>query len=665
MAKLSRRLIVLVLIALAPGICGAESMSESWYMLRGRANMNIGNYKAAIEAFEEATKKNPQNREAMRSLGDAYERQGLTDKAIGQYDRYLSRFEDDPAIAFKQAETLGWSRYAYRRKDAVKYYRMGLRQRDDRKMRHRMAKLLAQDRSTLDEAVQEYRILRKAEPENSELRSEFRKLLAWDRKYISEAIEEHRKRQEQNPQNSAAAVEYAELLAQSPQHRKEAIEFYRNQLERSPEDSKLREAYADLLAADRSTRADALDEYRTLLSKESGNQRVRLKYARLVGAEKSGSPEAIDQYHAVLSADPSNADAHAGLAKMYAWEGKENEASREVRAALAKKPDDRELAELRHDLFRGQEPHAKTDLSILVQPGAEFGLKGVRWGVGGHAEIGSSFGTSATFGFEDFWNAGENIASGYLSVGAEYRFLPTRSLAAELAFHSLRRSGRNLLPRIEYRQRSNAFSLRSGFARELRYDSFLALAGSEAAGTFLGSARNNLFFTEGVYAPEPWELRARPFIGWVSATSTSNNFWVGADGQVSYQWVRSVRWKFATAYALNLSHYEEDHSGFSSSPTEPLPGGYFSPPVFVSQSPQLVFSFRSGERHRLDLTAGPSFQFADDATSSSTFRMGGEALGTYLWTFHRSWRTEVNAGFTRIGSVYNRFTMGGVLTYLF
>lgn len=99
----------------------AASLKESWYLDRGRANMEIGNYKAAIEAFQEVVKINPNNREGMRTLGLAYELQGLTAKAIEQFDKYLEKFHDDVEIAFKQADYLGWSRYAYRKKDAIKY----------------------------------------------------------------------------------------------------------------------------------------------------------------------------------------------------------------------------------------------------------------------------------------------------------------------------------------------------------------------------------------------------------------------------------------------------------------------------------------------------------------------------------------------------------------
>ena len=139
---------------------GSE-LKESWYMDRGKANMEIKNYKAAIEAFEKLIELNPDNREAMRLLGLAYELQGLTDKAIMHYDRYLNRFPDDAEIAFKQARYLEGSRYEYRKKDVIKYYRMGLKVQEHHDNRHRLAKLLAANKNTLDEAVKEYRILLK------------------------------------------------------------------------------------------------------------------------------------------------------------------------------------------------------------------------------------------------------------------------------------------------------------------------------------------------------------------------------------------------------------------------------------------------------------------------------------------------------------------------
>jgi len=38
---------------------GAEDFTQSWYLSRGQANMEIGNYKAAIEAYEKVVEPEP------------------------------------------------------------------------------------------------------------------------------------------------------------------------------------------------------------------------------------------------------------------------------------------------------------------------------------------------------------------------------------------------------------------------------------------------------------------------------------------------------------------------------------------------------------------------------------------------------------------------------
>lgn len=157
----------------------AQGFTESWYMSRGRANMDIGNYKAAIEAFEKAVELNPNNREAMRSLGLAYEKQGLKDKAIEQFDRYLNKYEDDPEIAFKQAQALEWSRYAHREKDMLKYYRMGLKQQDDPRMRLKYATYLARYKETSPEAIIQYEKVLAKLPRNAEAHRGLAKAYAW------------------------------------------------------------------------------------------------------------------------------------------------------------------------------------------------------------------------------------------------------------------------------------------------------------------------------------------------------------------------------------------------------------------------------------------------------------------------------------------------------
>lgn len=142
--------------------------------------MEIENYKAAIEAFEKVVEIDPTHREALRNLGLAYERQGLKDKSIETFDRYLGRYDDDPEIAFKQAQTLEWSRYfSYREKDVLKYYRLGLSRKDDPVMRLKYAGHLASRKETANEAIVQYDKVLDKQPRNAVAHRGLAKAYAW------------------------------------------------------------------------------------------------------------------------------------------------------------------------------------------------------------------------------------------------------------------------------------------------------------------------------------------------------------------------------------------------------------------------------------------------------------------------------------------------------
>ncbi|MGZ3744239.1 MAG: tetratricopeptide repeat protein [Pseudobdellovibrionaceae bacterium] len=169
----------LILPTLKPSSAHA-GIKESWYMYRGRENMEIKNYKAAIEAYEKAIQMNSSNREASRGLGLAYENQGLIDKAVGQYDTYLSQWSDDHEVALRQARLLKWSRYSYRQQDAIKYYRMSLRHKEDPQVRLEYADVLASKKETSDQAIAEYNAVLKANPRNAAAHRGLAKAYAWN-----------------------------------------------------------------------------------------------------------------------------------------------------------------------------------------------------------------------------------------------------------------------------------------------------------------------------------------------------------------------------------------------------------------------------------------------------------------------------------------------------
>ncbi|MEZ4356244.1 MAG: tetratricopeptide repeat protein [Myxococcota bacterium] len=669
---------------------GSESMSESWYLLRGRANMKIGNYKAAIEAFEKATERNPGNRESMRSLGIAYEKQGLTTRAIEQFDRYLERFDDDSEIAFKQAEYLAWERYAYRRDDAIRYFRMGLRLEDDPARRHRMARLLAQDRARLEEALEQYRILLEAEPGNATWRAEYRDLLLWDPKHLAEAIAEYRKlvaerpddfetrrtlarlvdRKDprgdepvtmyrdlvaRRPKDSSLRLDQARVLARHSRHRAEALEQYRRVLAERKE-IEPRIEYADLLSEKSSDRAAALEQYQTLLRARPDDVPIRLKYARLLAAERSDTERAIEQYDQVLARDPRQPAAHEGLAAAYAWQGDRDRALHHSDLALRYGGGGRRASSLREDLLVGREPRVEPFVHGLIQRGpSRSKLNGIRAGVRGQLDPTPFLTLKVGTGFEDYWRSGENTAGAWLSGDAELRLDPERKIGVGLGYHSLgRSSARNVLARAAYSVDREGLEWQVGFARSPREDSYVALAGERVGGVRIGAARENRFSGRIRKELGRFGLSASPYAGWVDADRADDNPFVGLGTGADYAIHDSERWTLSGTLGVDLHHYRDDAFGVRPGPSDPEPGGYFSPRFFFEVQPGLSSRVRIGREGFVEVEGGPALQLVDASGDGVDTQVGGRARLAYLHFVRESLYWNVGAGFVRIGDAYTR-----------
>jgi len=504
---------------------GAEDFTESWYLSRGRANMEIENYKAAIEAFEKVVERDPNHREAMRSLGLAYEKQGLKDKAIETFDRYLAKYDDDPEIAFDQAQALEWSRYAYREKDMLKYYRMGLKRKDDSTM--------------------------------------------------------------------------------------------------------------------------------------------RLKYATHLARHKESSQEAIVQYDRVLEQQPRSPDAHRGLAKAYAWLGNNDQAL--YHANLARQTARREsgdLTTLRQDMLKGREPTVEGVIGVLAQSEKPFELYGVRIGSRGKVDLTPFTTTILEVGTEHFRSSSENRTGGYLSLGNQIRFNPSNRIDAILEYHGAPR-GDGLAYKFEYTHESPSFSIRPGVKREFRYDSFASLVGSRSTGPLLGLARSTLFYSTVTFDAGSVHIDLTPFAGWVTAEGLSSNSQVGLDLKTSLPLWRTDQWDLSAEYLFYLTHYGDNQGGFVPSTTEPLPGGYFSPQVFVNQIPRLATIYTMENKDEFSFAAGPAVQYIDESTQSSAFRIGGDAHGAYTNHLSKVWLLKLMADYTQIADVYTRIQFNGLLVYTF
>jgi hypothetical protein len=124
-------------------------------------------------------------------------------------------------------------------------------------------------------------------------------------------------------------------------------------------------------------------------------------------------------------------------------------------------------------------------------------------------------------------------------------------------------------------------------------------------------------------------------------------------------------WEFSGEYLFYLTHYGENQSGFRPSATEPLPGGYFSPQVFVNQIPRLAVNYTIDEKQDLSFAGGPALQYIDEATQAAVFRVGGDAHATYTTRLSKPWLFKLMADYTQIASVYMRFQCNALLVYTF
>jgi len=692
---------IVAIAALLPVLAFAQPASgpeaKAWYLERGRANLQIENYRAAIEAFEKVVELDPGNREGLKSLGIAYERQGLTDKAIEQFDRYLAKFSDDPDIAFKQADYLTWSRYAYRRKDAIRYFQMGLAQREDLQRRHELARLLAQDRAQVDEAIEQYEILLAARPDDDKWRNEYRELLLWEPHHLDEAIREYRRLaaerpadgavqlqltrliERQQPGSAEAISRYAELVAKKPGdtalrleyaqalalargRRDEAIEQYRLVVARKPS-WETREELADLLSGRPESRDEAIALYQALLREQPGDVGVRLKLARVYSAQRDQTQLAIAEYERVVAVQPENGEAHAGLAQAYAWLGDQDRALYHGNLAARYGAGDRRLSSLREDLMRGREPRIAPLARYFIQRGSSKAeLDGFVLGASGQADITPFVTVSLESGFEDYWRKSHNTPSGFVELGGEFRFDPIRHISAEIGYHSLRDAA--VVGKFEYAHLGKTWKLRGGFERKLRFDSYEALVGDEVDGESIGAARENRFFASAGIERGRWEGSMDPYIGWVSADGADENLLVGSRGRLGYRLVESDTYDLTGFYAAEILHYGNDAYGLDPTVDDPEAGGYYSPQIFIEQMPGLAFSLRIGERQFLDLEAGPAVQFHDDSDGSG-FEFGGKAWLSYVLFLGNSLYWSLEPGFTRVGDVYTRGEVMTSLTYKF
>jgi len=628
-------LVLPLLAAFAAPSADPESFSLRWYLRHAKVDMRIGSYKPAIEAYEKALAIAPDNREAMRYLGLAYEFQGLLDKAVSAYDRYLDKYPDDPAIAFRQAEILSWSRYAYRRADALHYYELGLKYDKNPFWEAQYSKLLP--------------VQTVARP-NTDVIASFEKALAAD----PESREAMR--------SLGSAYENQGLF-------EKAVALYDSYLAKHPDDAEIAFRQAEILSWSRFSgrREDALRYYQMGLKAKS-DPHERLNYARLLATNQETSRKAIEEYKRVLEKDPNNGEAHRGLALAYGWIGDNDRALYHSRLALKSQPENDQVKKLNEQLSQGREPKISGKAAYFNQHGGNFGLAGFSTSLEGTTDLNPFVTGSAEMGHVDYWHSPDRADDVFFSGGAEARFDTVHRFQGRMGHHSVGPESRSLDGEFSYAYvpsgRNSMF--KAGFKRDLRTDSFLALAGEQLGGVSYGAARSNLFYGEFDLPMGDYKFWMKPYAGWVSAQSLASNKLWGTDLRVDSP--RLAEWNHSSvsaAYKAEAAHYENDQSGLSPNISGPLPGGYFSPQVFVTQTPLLSFQIHPRPKHQVRLEGGPSVQYVKDNEVSGAFRLGTEAEGSYLVQLTRHFSAQLLSKFLQVSNVTSRFSIEGALTAQF
>ncbi len=673
------------LLAAAVGVAAPArgGVAEEWYLSRGRANMRIGNYAAAIEAFRKALDEDPRNREASRSLGVACARNGETDRAVAEFDRHLSRFSDDAEIAFEQARILQWSRYAYRSGDAIRYLRMGLAAKDDPARRRDLARLLARDRATLAQALAEYDRLLARTPEDPDLRAERLRLLLWDPRRREEAIRELERREAERPGDEKVQRDLARLEADDPVRAHRAVSRLDALLGRHPDDPDLllgraralardgrreearaayaralaarpstdvRLEYAGLLARDPATREEARAEYEEVLRSAPRNRRARLALARVLMARRETSGAAVAQYREVLQESPSDAEAHRGLARAYAWNGDADRAL--AHGALSERygPATPDVERIERSLRRGREPALGFGARVLDQSGGAFSLSSTAELASGSAEPTPFTSTTVEAGVASYrGDAGQSDGPFFGALG-EWRPSPGHRLRAALSLDGARLPGERISGEVRWEREDGGRTLSLGLARAPRRDSFRAYAGEVVSGQRVGAASDEVAAVRAVWAADRNRLELSGRAGLVSGAGMPDVFTAGAAARADRALLRNGAWTLSLGGAIEATHHGRDLSGLpDGDPTAPR---IFSPPLFASVSPRVSILRDAGLAGRIEVDAGPAVQVTTGRSAAA--RAGGDVRASIVQRIGDRVRLGATVRAERIADVYTR-----------
>jgi len=221
-------------------------------------------------------------------------------KKFKEAARTLEKCNDDPAAW----ELLGLSYFELSYMDDAKVYLKKAIDRDPKNLalKNAYADAFAYNRE-FKKAVEEFRALYKAHPDDRAVKKGLAQALGWNRQY-GEAIPLYRALLKEDPKDFETWVQIGVLTSWNKQFKEAVIEF------------------------------------RAILEAKPPRQwdiQARLHMAEVISWQKKFG-EAIAEYEAIKKIDPAFIDAYLGKGQVLEWQGKYKEARKEYEAALRADP---------------------------------------------------------------------------------------------------------------------------------------------------------------------------------------------------------------------------------------------------------------------------------------------------------------------------------------
>ena len=619
--------------------------------MRGQANMKIGNYRGAIEAYEKAHQRNLKNTQTTRNLGMAYAKDGLFEKALGYLESYVQEEPRDAEVLYQVAEICSWKAAKGKNGECARYFKRGLAVEYRLEMHRKYARLLSREKATRGEAVAEYRkIIANQSPQTDLVqidadRAQLRELLASDPNNRTLAAIEYRQYTKEHPGDMDAKLKYARMLEQDPNKLSEAADLlaevsrkrsfpYDLELERARilvnvpsrqnearllyesfaakrNDLKIQEELADLLARDRATIVDSQVHYAEILKQDPTNRRVRLKYGRVLLAEKAGSKAAAEQFNYILQGEPRNAEAHHGAALAYSAMGENEMALFHAKNAKVLGAETSDLSQIEVSTSKQQKSIVGPSIGFIQQSADnDYQLAYRSFGASAALHPTAFINVKPEAGFEQIADETDSFNGAYLKGTFDY--LTTHKLQLHLgaALHAMgpvsRRDewwGGIHMDMDEYHMRVTA-------SQEYRWDSLTAVTGKNVKGNLVGAARNRLVGAGVSHKEERFTWDAEVRTGSVISGSGEVNGVVDGRAYTEYAFESAPTFQPGLAYRLDLPHYSDDFSGFAEPiKTGPHSGGYFSPDLFLSQALLALLVKEIKDDYFFKTALGPNVQF--------------------------------------------------------